>query len=268
VIAGDMPCLHCGYNLRGLQGTGRCPECGRAVLDTILRTTLHRATPASLLRLRSGLLLLVVAGVLVAGAGLMSGEPLSAVWAFGAGGGRYGVIALMVAANHRVASLMLGAVAIAVHVGGTFRVTDVRGLLPVPEATANLRNGLRVLAIVLTCATPLAVIETHPISEIAIVTVVIVEMGQSIATLLYLHGITQTAGFRGYRRAFNVCILLWSGHALTVTPLFEFGLFSDAACGLVTAIVMILLSLKLGRIARDNRRRGVMDHFEPSAEIE
>ena len=30
-LAADVPCLTCGYNLRGLQSTGHCPECGQAI---------------------------------------------------------------------------------------------------------------------------------------------------------------------------------------------------------------------------------------------
>jgi hypothetical protein len=38
----DVPCAGCGYNLRGLRPTGRCPECGRLVQVSILR---YRARP-------------------------------------------------------------------------------------------------------------------------------------------------------------------------------------------------------------------------------
>ena len=31
----DTPCLACGYNLRGLQSNGRCPECGSAIADSL-----------------------------------------------------------------------------------------------------------------------------------------------------------------------------------------------------------------------------------------
>jgi hypothetical protein len=31
VIADDLSCVICGYNLRGLRFTGRCPECGSAI---------------------------------------------------------------------------------------------------------------------------------------------------------------------------------------------------------------------------------------------
>ncbi len=30
-IVADVPCINCGYNLRGLNAEGRCPECGRSI---------------------------------------------------------------------------------------------------------------------------------------------------------------------------------------------------------------------------------------------
>jgi hypothetical protein len=33
----DVPCIGCGYNLRGLTGTGRCPECGTALYPSVVR---------------------------------------------------------------------------------------------------------------------------------------------------------------------------------------------------------------------------------------
>ena len=37
-ISFDRKCTGCGYNLRGLPGTGACPECGRPVLDSLDQT--------------------------------------------------------------------------------------------------------------------------------------------------------------------------------------------------------------------------------------
>ena len=33
----DLPCVYCGYNLRGLALSGKCPECGGSIWDALLR---------------------------------------------------------------------------------------------------------------------------------------------------------------------------------------------------------------------------------------
>ena len=33
-VSADTPCVHCGYNLRTLDSTGQCPECGAPVSDS------------------------------------------------------------------------------------------------------------------------------------------------------------------------------------------------------------------------------------------
>ena len=35
-LAGDLPCVRCGYNLKGLTVKGMCPECGTSVRTTLL----------------------------------------------------------------------------------------------------------------------------------------------------------------------------------------------------------------------------------------
>jgi hypothetical protein len=35
-IPADVPCVGCGYNLRGLHPAGRCPECGAAIVPSLL----------------------------------------------------------------------------------------------------------------------------------------------------------------------------------------------------------------------------------------
>lgn len=42
----NLRCHHCGYNLRGLQESGRCPECGRAVGESLADGPLREADPA------------------------------------------------------------------------------------------------------------------------------------------------------------------------------------------------------------------------------
>ncbi len=60
-LAEDVACRHCDYNLRGLALSGRCPECEMAIEQTLHGFLLRFSDPAWLKRLRSGLMLLIVA---------------------------------------------------------------------------------------------------------------------------------------------------------------------------------------------------------------
>lgn len=42
-LAGDLPCVQCGYNLKGLTVRGMCPECGVSVRTTLLAVVDPRA---------------------------------------------------------------------------------------------------------------------------------------------------------------------------------------------------------------------------------
>ncbi len=78
----DRECPDCGYNLRGLQRGGNCPECGRKIggkVSTVRRDNIAYAAPTYLRTLRTGLW--IMASSLL----LMWAGPLgSMVWAFGA----------------------------------------------------------------------------------------------------------------------------------------------------------------------------------------
>ncbi|MCH7591627.1 MAG: protein kinase [Planctomycetes bacterium] len=50
----DISCIHCGYNLRGLPGGGRCPECGTEVARSSHGNLLSAADPAWLARVLRG----------------------------------------------------------------------------------------------------------------------------------------------------------------------------------------------------------------------
>lgn len=61
----DLSCVRCGYNLRMLQATSRCPECGLPVtLSTELGTALAKSRPAYVRRLSRACWLLLLARVL------------------------------------------------------------------------------------------------------------------------------------------------------------------------------------------------------------
>jgi hypothetical protein len=54
IVADDAPCRRCGYNLRGLPHTGRCPECSASIERSLRGNILDVADPAYLHRLRRG----------------------------------------------------------------------------------------------------------------------------------------------------------------------------------------------------------------------
>lgn len=65
-ISDDLPCVHCGYNLRTQSGSGLCPECGSSVADTLtLNAELERSRPGWLRGLAVGNILLVMTRVLL-----------------------------------------------------------------------------------------------------------------------------------------------------------------------------------------------------------
>lgn len=54
-LAEDRPCVACGYNLRGLDREGRCPECGTAVGRSLHGNLLRYCDPEWVERLARGL---------------------------------------------------------------------------------------------------------------------------------------------------------------------------------------------------------------------
>lgn len=61
LIAEDLPCRHCGYNLRTLSPKVQCPECGTAVGQSVHGDYLRYADPAWVRGLATGAMLVLVA---------------------------------------------------------------------------------------------------------------------------------------------------------------------------------------------------------------
>jgi hypothetical protein len=57
-LADDFPCRRCGYNLRGLKPTGRCPECGQPVQTSLTDERLRYSDPAWVRKLAIGVRML------------------------------------------------------------------------------------------------------------------------------------------------------------------------------------------------------------------
>src|SRR5438128_453731 len=70
VVATDLPCLACGYNLRTQLLTGVCPECTHPVAESMAGDQLFRADPRWLARIQRGLLIESVASLLIITYGL------------------------------------------------------------------------------------------------------------------------------------------------------------------------------------------------------
>jgi hypothetical protein len=56
----ELTCARCGYLLRGLEGIGRCPECGLEIDQSLAARDLSRADPRWVTQLAGGAMLLVI----------------------------------------------------------------------------------------------------------------------------------------------------------------------------------------------------------------
>jgi hypothetical protein len=59
----DVPCLNCGYNLRGLVPEGSCPECGALIVRSLQGNLLQFSNPAYLASLHRGVVLVLCAAL-------------------------------------------------------------------------------------------------------------------------------------------------------------------------------------------------------------
>lgn len=82
----DTPCVHCGYNLRGLRPRGLCPECGREIVDSTRGSLLRHADPEWLMTLRKGAALklwqILLTILLFIGAGILASVTGSVLFGF------------------------------------------------------------------------------------------------------------------------------------------------------------------------------------------
>jgi hypothetical protein len=69
MIDRDLLCAQCGYDLRGLDAGGRCPECGSAVALTLGRER-NRISPSGLRRLRRGAAMMLSAALVSIASGI------------------------------------------------------------------------------------------------------------------------------------------------------------------------------------------------------
>jgi hypothetical protein len=65
VVAAEIPCRKCGYNLRGLHVEGRCPECGRAVGLSVRGDFLRYSDPGWVRKLHRGIRMIIWAIVVI-----------------------------------------------------------------------------------------------------------------------------------------------------------------------------------------------------------
>lgn len=64
IVPGDLACLKCGYNLRGLRAAGPCPECAEPITTTYRADILSFASADDLIRLRRAIMSLMLAMIM------------------------------------------------------------------------------------------------------------------------------------------------------------------------------------------------------------
>jgi len=76
-IARDLPCRGCGYNLRGLFKSGRCPECGMPVIESTRPAGWSVLDERQLRRIRLGAIICIVETILafISGLCVIAGVP-------------------------------------------------------------------------------------------------------------------------------------------------------------------------------------------------
>lgn len=80
LVAFDLPCTACGYNLRGAAHDGACPECGQSTAVALNPALLRFADPAWLRRLEGGFRWMLVAGYAYLGGLFLIGAGMGVLW--------------------------------------------------------------------------------------------------------------------------------------------------------------------------------------------
>lgn len=128
-LGGDLPCVVCGYNLRGLSVLGGCPECGTNIRATVLAVvdpSAEELRPMLHPRFTAVGLVLIVFGGLVAGFGLWYPRLIELLVATGVVGG-----GLALGVGWRAA----------VYVGLVLSFVGVLGLVRLHEGEGFWRRG-------------------------------------------------------------------------------------------------------------------------------
>ena len=84
VVETEIACTRCGYSLRGLATTGRCPECGWSVEASLQGGLLRFAGPEYLASLVLGARIVIFTNIANLAAGLLlTGAAIVAIFAMG-----------------------------------------------------------------------------------------------------------------------------------------------------------------------------------------
>jgi hypothetical protein len=131
-ISTDLPCVSCGYNLRGLDPAGRCPECATPVRKSLHEDLLRYAHPGWLRKVRWGARILYWSGVL----SLLVGLPPALAAFFAVGSARRSA-AIVIASQFLV------------YIIGTWLLTVQEPRLSLNEPRWPPRKTLRIAAAIM-----------------------------------------------------------------------------------------------------------------------
>ncbi|UCG33507.1 MAG: hypothetical protein JSU68_02515, partial [Phycisphaerales bacterium] len=136
-IAIDLACLQCGYNLRGLDPAGRCPECGVGIALSTRGDLLRFANPDWLRRVKLGADLML-ATIL-----------LSLVLGFGVGC----LNAVFASATARILAVLVALAAGGCRLAAVYLITAQEPRISLTEREITWRRALRALAVIAFVAT-------------------------------------------------------------------------------------------------------------------